>query len=404
MEVPTSSTAKRKQREVVVLSDDDNDKEDGAVANLLVPKKTETENCDGDDLTHLLNDKDNDIIVNQPVPKKAKTNDIGGDDLTYLLNDKDDDIIAKQPVPKKAQTNDSGKDDLTHLLNDDDDDLAFYGISAQEDVTSKVSSSEAPPQEGSKEFTVLSWNIDGLEDEYLMERFQGALKDILKKLPTIVMLQEVVQQTFLSLFILFPLYVIRTLEHDGYFNVIMFLKKPHVKVIGELEGWHFYSSQMDRHCLLQKLYIHGKPVTVMTSHLESLKECAAERQKQLKQCFETITDSPSDTNFIFAGDLNMRAEDLRQIGGIPPKITDAWETAGEDPNSKFTWDLELNDNKKFGGNRKPRARFDRMYFKRAQSNPMQCIGFELIGLERLSCGMFPSDHFGILSKFILPDD
>jgi len=372
MALPTSSTAKRKQREVIVLSDDDND---------------------------------DDVITKQPVTKKTKAKNNDGDDLTHLLNDKDNDIIVNQPVPKKAKTNDSGKDDLTHLLNDDDDDLAFHEIPTADDgANSNDTTPEAPPQEGPKEFTVLSWNIDGLEDEYLMERFQGALKDILKKLPTIVMLQEVVYEHYLNLIlVLSSVYEVRSLMQNGYFNVILFLKKSHVEIIGELDGKFFPSSQMQRHYLSQNIHIYGKNITVMTSHLESLKESAAERQKQLKQCFQMMTDSPCDTNFIFAGDLNMRAEDLKKVGGIPPKITDAWETAGENPNAKFTWDLELNDNKRFP-NCKPRARFDRMFFKRSQSTPVQCIGFELVGFERLPCGMFPSDHFGILGKFILPDD
>ena len=202
---------------------------------------------------------------------------------------------------------------------------------------------------------------------------------------------------------LFSIYEVRTLTQNGYFNVIMFLKKSPIELIGELDGWLFPSSEMQRHYISQKIRIHGKSVIVMTSHLESLKDSAGERQNQLKQCFKMMTESPNDTNFIFAGDLNMRAEDLKKVGGIPPKITDAWETTGENPDTKFTWDLELNDNKRFP-NCKPRARFDRMYFKRSQLNPVQCIDFELVGLKKLSCGMFPSDHFGILGKFLLTDD
>ena len=185
----------------------------------------------------------------------------------------------------------------------------------------------------------------------------------------------------------------------------MVRKKPSLVSIGYLDGSKFPGTEMDRHYLLQKLKICGHPVTFITTHLESLKDHAKERQRQLKQCFDLVNTNQSidKANVIFAGDLNMRAEDLKKVGGIPSGVTDAWETTGENPDTKFTWDLELNDNKVFP-NCKPRARFDRMYFKRAQSGAtIQCIDFVLVGVERLVCGMFPSDHFGILATFVFSE-
>jgi len=187
----------------------------------------------------------------------------------------------------------------------------------------------------------------------------------------------------------------------GYFNAMLISKQSTIEMTDAVEWSYFENSKMERHYLLQKLTISGFPVIFITSHLESLKDYAKERQSQLKECFGVMLKQPKTHNVVFAGDLNLRAEDLRKVGGIPATISDAWESSGECTDVKFTWDLELNDNKVFPWG-KPRARYDRMYFKRGSNKQIQCVDFQLVGTKRLeSCKMFPSDHFGILSKFLL---
>ena len=44
----------------------------------------------------------------------------------------------------------------------------------------------------------------------------------------------------------------------------------------------------------------------------------------------------------------------------PSTITDGWVGAGSDAETRFTWDLQRNDNKSFDGF-KPRARYDRFF-------------------------------------------
>ena len=44
----------------------------------------------------------------------------------------------------------------------------------------------------------------------------------------------------------------------------------------------------------------------------------------------------------------------------PSSITDGWVGAGSDAETRFTWDLQRNDNKSFDGF-KPRARYDRFF-------------------------------------------
>lgn len=59
--------------------------------------------------------------------------------------------------------------------------------------------SEQKKEEGCKKFTVLSWNIDGLEENCLYERLLGTVQEIKKLSPDIVLLQEVVDETYLKL-------------------------------------------------------------------------------------------------------------------------------------------------------------------------------------------------------------
>lgn len=47
-------------------------------------------------------------------------------------------------------------------------------------------------------------------------------------------------------------------------------------------------------------------MTLMTSHLESTKEHAEERQRQLKVCFKAMEQADPDTTVVFGGDLNLR--------------------------------------------------------------------------------------------------
>ena len=184
----------------------------------------------------------------------------------------------------------------------------------------------------------------------------------------------------------------------GYFNTILIKKHTNIKIVGELKITRFCGTKMERKYLLQNIKFYERPLTLITTHLESLKDYAHERQNQLKTCFDTMLYQDNDKNVIFAGDLNLREPELKGVGGLPSSISDAWIVSGQQLDTKFTWDLKLNDNKQFEWG-KPRARYDRMYYKCASKNPICCVDFKLVGKDRLPCKMFPSDHFGILATF-----
>ena len=88
---------------------------------------------------------------------------------------------------------------------------------------------------------------------------------------------------------------------------------------------------------------------------------------------------------------------LADVGGIPEKTFDLWESTGRRPEAQYTWDMTRNDNLSNWPKFKPRCRFDRLYVRQTKSN-VKAVYFELVGLERLkSCGRFPSDHWGLLT-------
>ena len=101
---------------------------------------------------------------------------------------------------------------------------------------------------------------------------------------------------------------------------------------------------------------------------------------------------------LFGGDLNVREAEVRSVK-LPPDVADVWEYCGESMETKFTWDVQENDNLNWAYPNKPRARYDRLYLW-PQSGRVRPRSFDLIGLDRLhSCSRFPSDHWGMWAEF-----
>jgi len=63
--------------------------------------------------------------------------------------------------------------------------------------------------------------------------------------------------------------------------------------------------------------VKGEKFFMMTSHLESTKNYAEARKKQLKQCFEYIKNRDADRTVIFGGDLNLRDKEVSVTNNVP---------------------------------------------------------------------------------------
>jgi len=245
--------------------------------------------------------------------------------------------------------------------------------------------------------TILSYNIDGLDEEALGIRFTGVLTIVAKVNPDIIFFQEFVKELEPKLrSMLAKQYEIFTGECGvPYYTVTCVAKCIRVS---KNEILKFYcGTQMGRNLLC----VEGKwgelNVRLINSHLESCWDQAEIRKLQFSQAMEKMKEysSQPDTLSIFGGDLNLRDP---EVSNVPAGVQDVWIATGSNPALKYTWDTKLNTNKET--KRAVRNRFDRFYAK----SPYQQMEFRLEGRQKIkNCGRFPSDHFAIVTKFSAPE-
>ncbi|XP_063779333.1 tyrosyl-DNA phosphodiesterase 2 isoform X2 [Pseudophryne corroboree] len=251
-------------------------------------------------------------------------------------------------------------------------------------------------QEDESHFSFLSWNIDGLDQSNLQERARGVCSYLALYSPDIIFLQEVIHPYFEYLKKRAVSYTIITGNDDGYFTAIM-LKKSRVKLISQ-EIVPFPNTSMMRNLLIVNVNICGNNICLMTSHLESTKDHSKERVSQLHIVLKKMQEIPPATTVIFGGDTNLRDKEVEKIGGLPSNILDVWEFLGKPEHCRYTWDTKINNNLQIPYT--SRLRFDRILY-RAAVNGSQVVpqSLDLIGTEKLDCGRFPSDHWGLLCDF-----
>lgn len=250
----------------------------------------------------------------------------------------------------------------------------------------------------SKRIRVLSWNIDGLDSPTAEKRTYNICEIIKTVNPHVVLLQEVVLETFAILCKKCPEYRIIPGDITGYFVAIM-LKIEDLEFIGK-SIFPYPFSVFGRNLLTVQCRMKGVPFIFMTSHLESMAPFSYLRRIQLEYCFRRMKRKSANYTVIFGGDMNLKDWELSEMGGIPEGISDVWEMTGSRSNCEFTWDLLLNTNKKCDSYHKPRYRFDRIYLRDSDPKSVSPVYFELVGLEKLRVyEVFPSDHFGLLTHF-----
>ena len=250
--------------------------------------------------------------------------------------------------------------------------------------------------------TLLCWNIDGLDPKDTAERTEAVCAIIVSSKPHVVYLQEVVPSTWkLILTTLEPQYDCYCMNPmERYFPVILVLKSPDLTTTGALQCTSFPGSAMGRHLLELPIAFHKVGVHLMTSHLESTKDCAAERKNQLGTVFRAMDTLQKSRVCIFGGDLNVRDEEVAAVG-LPANTVDVWQACGGKREHQYTWDVASNDNLDWPYPNRPKLRFDRVYLGQAKTS-LRPESFALVGKDRLpACGRFPSDHWGLLMEFSL---
>ncbi|XP_030743030.2 tyrosyl-DNA phosphodiesterase 2 [Echinops telfairi] len=275
-------------------------------------------------------------------------------------------------------------------------DLASVDLT-KEETTDSHDSKISPPENGQQEdgsmFSLITWNIDGLDLNNLPERIRGVCSYLALYSPDVVFLQEVIPPYYSYLRKRATSYEIITGNEEGYFTAIM-LKKSRVKL--KSQGIvPFPSTKMMRNLLRVHVTVSGNDLCLMTSHLESTRGHAKERISQLQVVLKEMQEAPESATVIFAGDTNLRDQEVTKCGGLPENILDVWEFLGKPKHCQYTWDTQMNSNLGIPANYK--LRFDRIFFRAAaKGGHIIPQSLDLLGLEKLDCGRFPSDHWGLL--------
>ncbi|XP_073351667.1 tyrosyl-DNA phosphodiesterase 2-like [Pagrus major] len=273
--------------------------------------------------------------------------------------------------------------------------------------TSAVEDSPAPcrgdtdnpsEEEGNSKLSLISWNVDGLDSEKQPERARGLCSYLMTHSPDVVFLQELIQPyvRFMKNRLAAD-YTFIEGGKEGYF-VGMMLKKSRVTLL-DSKIFDFPLSRMMRNLLFAQVLFRGQTLHLMTSHFESCKAHATERMRQLEIVMRKMTHAPDDVTVLFGGDTNLRDAEVAKVG-LPSSVCDVWEQLGEPEHCRYTWDTQTNTNKDV--EYKCRLRFDRLYLRRAAKEGVPQLepdSMALIGLEKLQCGRYTSDHWGIYCTF-----
>jgi len=260
--------------------------------------------------------------------------------------------------------------------------------------------------------TVMTWNVDCLSETNLKSRMVAIFNEIKSKKPDIVMLQEMIDPVLMSLYDVFlkDFLVYKPETEFGYFAVMLVRKSTFANV--SFKTVVYASTNMGRNLIRCHCEYLGMPMTFYTTHLESTKSVHVTRKTQLQQCVDEINANTEAKFKLLAGDLNVRDAELNNIQGMDC-LKDAWIESGSEASKQYTWDMTLNDNLEDLRFSNAKCRFDRMFYisdkhdcisddmSQEPNDRVEIKSFQLLGTERLGCGSFPSDHFGILAQFKL---
>ncbi|NXE49950.1 TYDP2 phosphodiesterase, partial [Casuarius casuarius] len=259
-----------------------------------------------------------------------------------------------------------------------------------------VNGADSRQQEDDSSFSIITWNVDGLDLGNQQDRARGVCSYLALYSPDVVFLQEVIPMYLSYLQKRAGNYTIIPGNIDGYFTAIM-LKNSRVKLVKQ-EIVPFPTTSMMRNLLVVHVNVSGNELCLMTSHLESTKDHSKERMKQLQIVLNKMQKESESTTVIFGGDTNLRDSEVSKLGGLPNNIMDIWEFLGKPKHCRYTWDTNSNTN--LDAAYKCKLRFDRIYFRpAAEGGHIIPRSMDLIGLEKLDCGKFPSDHWGLLCHF-----
>ena len=228
--------------------------------------------------------------------------------------------------------------------------------------------------------SILSWNVNGIGDNYGDSRMNKMCDIVVEQNADVVFLQEVVIPIYDKLVKVLSVLNYSPLNAASdtcvYFTAAFIKNRGSDFNISVLESNRipFSSSMMGRDYCVNKIRIEKNQryhdITIINTHLESLKEYSEVRKSQMKQCLGAI-DTANGTGLLL-GDLNIRENEMKEIKS-GRKFHDVWEDHNKDAAEKNTW---------FGQGEVVgfKARYDRMlYVDNAAS--LKYSEFKLFGKE-----------------------
>jgi endonuclease/exonuclease/phosphatase family metal-dependent hydrolase len=242
---------------------------------------------------------------------------------------------------------------------------------------------------------LVSWNLNGLDDQYIDERTEAAMfqmllgapiekamqPDFKPNTPDVILLQEVVSRTYhahisphlkAAGFQIFP----KRLGERSYFEVIA-VRQP---VIDYQYTAFSYTSQGRG---LSTIILDD--LSIMTAHMESQKPGKSMRLDQANEILTIMNDSK--TPCLFAGDTNLRKSEWKSLSS--EAVKDAWEAIGSPPEHKVTWK-----------NEPYKARYDRIWIYKLNVDTFETFGNNKVA----SINQPSSDHLGLRLNFSLVKD
>ncbi|KAL3983863.1 homeodomain interacting protein kinase [Sarotherodon galilaeus] len=256
---------------------------------------------------------------------------------------------------------------------------------------------QKPSEKKDFKLSLITWNVEGINGEKLPERARGLVKYLNLYNPDVVFLQELIPPYVQFLKKRFVSYLMIEGGEKGYFTG-MLLKKSRVKFV-ESEIVPYRTTQMNRNLLVAQVIVDGQKLCLMTSHFESFKANSKERMNQLHVVKWRFKRAPDDVTVVFGGDTNLRDAEVPKVG-LPATVCDVWERLGKQEHCRYTWDTTTNTNQNISTT--ARCRFDRIYLRPAIKRGVHRLApdhMALVGLEKLDCGRYTSDHWGIYCTF-----
>ena len=239
---------------------------------------------------------------------------------------------------------------------------------------------------------------------YMLERMRLIVKEILEEsVPIDVIAFQEVTAVSLEYFQKSPLkdryYFMKKKLTKSYDTVILLRKDQGLGLIS-YNCVEFPDTAMGRGLEIIKIYNHKaqKYYLIATTHLESQFHTNEIKLNQFKNSFQTLEklnqmtpEAQKASLTILMGDTNIINPEESQFK-VPDGWSDIYLELNPPKNLKYTYDYSMNNNVYL----KKKSRLDRIYY---QSSSMKPNSFAFLGQEPNQEGIYPSDHFGILSTF-----